>query len=81
MNLRITVKMPKLAVSMQDGTLSEWLVADGSEVKEGEPLYVVETDKAAQEVPSPATGTIRLIATTGEDYDVGAPIAEIIFTA
>lgn len=71
------VTLPKLGMAMSEGTLSEWMVKDGDHVTEGQVIYGIENDKAVQEVESPATGTIRLIATEGEVYPVDAVLAEI----
>jgi pyruvate/2-oxoglutarate dehydrogenase complex dihydrolipoamide acyltransferase (E2) component len=72
------VLFPKIGFSMEEGTLAEWLVADGAEVKEGQPLYALESEKATQEVESPASGTLRVIAKTGEVYKVGDVLGEIV---
>jgi pyruvate/2-oxoglutarate dehydrogenase complex dihydrolipoamide acyltransferase (E2) component len=70
------IRIPKLAVSMEEGTLIEWLVPDGANVVEGQPLYLLGTDKVETEISSPAQGTLRHQATPG-DYSVGDPIGEI----
>ena len=75
--MKVTLKLPKLAQSMQAGSIAEWLVADGDRVEEGQPLYVVETEKSALQVDSPFSGTISELAGTGEDLAVGTPIAVI----
>jgi pyruvate/2-oxoglutarate dehydrogenase complex dihydrolipoamide acyltransferase (E2) component len=74
---KITLKLPKMAVSMQEGTLVEWCVASGDTVAVGQPLYVIETEKTTTEVESPFAGQITTIAVPGETYRVGTPIAEI----
>ena len=71
------VILPKLGFSMNEGTLSEWLVADGARVEEGQPLFALESDKSTQEVESPATGTLRIIKEIGETYEVGTVLGEI----
>lgn len=71
------LKIPKLGMSMNEGTIVEWLVADGDAVQVGQPLYVLETDKTQNEVPSPVAGVIKLIGEVDETYDVGVVIAEI----
>ncbi len=43
----ILVKMPKWGLTMKVGTVTEWLRPEGAEVKAGEPLLMVESDKAA----------------------------------
>ena len=72
-----TVILPKLGFSMNEGTLSEWLIADGGEVKEGDPLFALESDKSTQEVEAPASGTLRILKQPGETYEVGTVLAEI----
>jgi pyruvate/2-oxoglutarate dehydrogenase complex dihydrolipoamide acyltransferase (E2) component len=72
------VLVPKIGFSMNEGTLTEWLVADDAAIAEGEPLYALESEKSVQEIPSPATGTVKIIAEVGEVYEVGAVLAEIV---
>jgi pyruvate/2-oxoglutarate dehydrogenase complex dihydrolipoamide acyltransferase (E2) component len=72
------VLLPKIGFSMNEGTLSEWLVADGQAVSEGQALYALESDKSVQEIEAPASGTLKIIAQEGEVYQVGAVLAEII---
>lgn len=71
------VLLPKIGFSMNEGTLAEWLVADGGNAVEGEPLYALESEKSTQEVESPATGTLKIIAQIGETYEVGTVLAVI----
>ena len=72
-----TIRIPKAAVSMQEGTLTEWLVADGAKVSEGQPIYVLELEKSTMDVESPVTGVLRQIGTAGATYKVGDAIGEI----
>ena len=74
---KMTLKLPKLAVSMQEGTITEWAVCSGDAVALGQKLYDIETEKSSFEVESPDAGTITILATTGEALTVGTPIAEI----
>lgn len=71
------VLLPKIGFSMTEGTLAEWLVADGESVKEGQPIYSLETEKATEEVESPAAGTIKIIGEPGKLYQVGDLMGEI----
>ncbi|UCV23625.1 lipoyl domain-containing protein [Ferribacterium limneticum] len=71
------ILLPKIGFSMNEGTLTEWLVADGASVTEGQPLYALESDKSVQEVESPATGTLKIVAEIGKMYQVGDLLAEI----
>ncbi|AOG02512.1 MAG: biotin/lipoyl-containing protein [Blastomonas fulva] len=72
------VTIPKIGFSMNEGILSEWLIEDGGQVTEGQPLYSLESDKSTNEVESPATGTLKIIGEIGETYEVGVVIAEIV---
>jgi methylmalonyl-CoA/ethylmalonyl-CoA epimerase len=72
-----TLKIPKAAVSMREGTLVAWLVADGATVAEGEPLYTLELEKSTMDVESPAAGVIRQTGVAGTTYKVGEIIGEI----
>jgi pyruvate/2-oxoglutarate dehydrogenase complex dihydrolipoamide acyltransferase (E2) component len=71
------VLLPKIGFSMNEGTLSEWLVSDGGQVTEGQPLFSLESEKSTQEVESPASGTLKIIAAVGDTYEVGTVLAVI----
>ncbi|MCX0272831.1 lipoyl domain-containing protein [Nocardia zapadnayensis] len=71
------IKIPKLGMSMQEGTIAEWHVADGDKVEAGQVLYTIETDKVQNEVTSPLGGVITLIAVEGQTYAVGEIVAEL----
>lgn len=71
------ILVPQLSFSMTEGTLTEWLAADGDIVAEGAPLYAIEADKSTVEVPAPASGTLRISGETGETYPVGSTIGTI----
>lgn len=74
---KMTLKIPKGAVSMQEGTIVEWLVADGDKVSVGQHIYDIETEKSTIEIESPFEGTIKILAPVGETLPVGHPVAEI----
>ena len=57
--------MPKLAMAMNEGTISEWLVSDGSYVTAGDPLATIETEKVAYDVESPHSGYFYSLAEVG----------------
>jgi 2-oxoglutarate dehydrogenase E2 component (dihydrolipoamide succinyltransferase) len=72
------IRIPKLAVSMSEGALTEWLVPDGTAVEAGTPLYTIETDKTQTEIEAPVAGTLRILVPAGEnDHPVGTLIAEL----
>ena len=75
MTTQLTI--PRLEMSMTEGVLTEWLVADGAQVNEGDPIYSLETGKSIQEIAAPAAGRLTQKAKAGETYPVGTDIGEI----
>ena len=72
------VTMPMLGLTMEEGTITEWLKQPGDSVAKEEPLFVVETDKSAVEVGAPASGVLsQIIVQVGQTVPVSAPIAVI----
>ena len=71
------LKMPALSPTMEEGTLAKWLVKEGDEVKSGDILAEIETDKATMEFEAVDEGTIaKILVPEGTDgVKVGAPIA------
>jgi pyruvate dehydrogenase E2 component (dihydrolipoamide acetyltransferase) len=71
-------KFPDIGEGLTEGEIVRWLVKEGDEIKEGQPLVEVETDKALAEIPSPRTGVIlKILAKEKEIVKVGQVI--IIF--
>ena len=68
------VTMPKLGLTMETGKIVEWKAAEGGDVKEGDILLIVETEKITYEVESPATGLLHIIVAAEEEV----PVAELI---
>jgi pyruvate/2-oxoglutarate dehydrogenase complex dihydrolipoamide acyltransferase (E2) component len=71
------ILLPKLGFAMNEGKLTEWLVADGGAVEIGQPLFSLESEKSVQEVESPATGTLTILKPVDETYDVGTVLGVI----
>ncbi|MBV9787279.1 MAG: biotin/lipoyl-binding protein, partial [Chloroflexi bacterium] len=70
------VTMPKMGFDMQEGTIVRWLKKVGDEVKKGEPIAEIETDKVTIEIESFSSGTLtQIVADEGAVVAVGAPIA------
>ena len=69
--------MPKLGLTMFEGTLNGWMIEVGSPVREGEPICEVETEKLTVEVESPATGVLLNRIEPRPNVPVGEPIAII----
>lgn len=70
--------MPKLGLTMEEGTILEWLVEDGAEITAGMPVLRIETDKVESDVESPASGRFHRLGTQGEAYPCGALIGYLL---
>ena len=74
----VTVKMPKFGLIMTEGTIMEWYKKVGDHVEEGEPLAQVETQKIANDILSPVSGTlVEILAQPEESIPCQDPIAKI----
>ena len=71
------IVLPKIGFSMTSATFVEWLVVDGAQVKEDEPLYAIENEKAIEEVPAPAAGVVKQAAVPDQEYQVGDVLGTI----
>ena len=72
------VVMPFLTDSMEEGTVLKWLVEVGGQVKRGEALVEIETDKANMTYEADTAGVlIEVLADEGETLEVGKPIARV----
>src|SRR5436190_510144 len=70
--------MPRLSDSMEEGTILKWIVEEGGEVKRGEPLVEIETDKANMTYEADTSGTlIEVVAGEGDTLAIGEVIARI----
>jgi pyruvate/2-oxoglutarate dehydrogenase complex dihydrolipoamide acyltransferase (E2) component len=71
-------KLPDLGEGLTEGEIARWLVAEGQEVAEDDPLVEIQTDKTTVEIPSPAAGTVsRILAAEGDVVPVGTVIVVI----
>ena len=72
------VLLPQWGMNMEDGTLTRWLVNEGDEIAEGQPLVEVETAKINSELESPASGVVsHIMAAEGSLVKVGELVAVI----
>jgi len=73
----VELKMPALSPTMEEGTLAKWLVKEGDDVRSGDILAEIETDKATMEFEAVDEGTIaKILVPEGTDgVKVGQPIA------
>jgi len=71
------VKLPRLGQGMESGTVTKWLKREGDAVRQGEPLFEVDTDKVTQEVESDFSGVLLKIALLEGEAPVGQTIGWI----
>lgn len=75
--MAIEIKVPSVGESVSEGVLSRWMVKSGETVRANQPLFELETDKASQEIPAPASGVVEILVKEGEKVPVGAVVARL----
>src|SRR5260370_15303330 len=71
------INMPKLSDTMEEGTIVEWKKKSGDQVKTGEVLAEVESDKATFDLEAESDGVLQILVDQGVPAKIGAPIARI----
>ena len=70
--------LPDIGEGIAEGTVGEWHVKEGDEVKEDGDLVQIENDKSVEELPSPVAGKItKILVPEGETAEVGQPLVEL----
>jgi pyruvate/2-oxoglutarate dehydrogenase complex dihydrolipoamide acyltransferase (E2) component len=73
-----TVGMPKLGLTMETGAVGAWLVAEGDEVKAGQVIAEIVTEKITYELEAETAGVVlKILLGEEEEVPVGTPIAVI----
>jgi pyruvate/2-oxoglutarate dehydrogenase complex dihydrolipoamide acyltransferase (E2) component len=71
-------KLPDLGEGLTEGEVARWLVAEGDDIAEDEPLVEIQTDKTTVEIPSPAAGVVsRILVAEGDVVPVGTVLVVI----
>lgn len=72
------LRLPDLGEGLTEGEVARWLVSEGQEVAEDDPLVEIQTDKATVDIPSPAAGVVsRILVAEGEVVPVGTLLVVI----
>jgi len=71
------LKFVDVGEGITEGHIQKWLVNDGDQVKEDQPVVQIETDKAVVNIPAPVSGTIKINANEDSDVKVGDVLAYI----
>jgi pyruvate/2-oxoglutarate dehydrogenase complex dihydrolipoamide acyltransferase (E2) component len=72
-----TIRIPRTSVAVSEATLLGFVVPDGEMVNEGEPLFLIETEKVETEVDAGASGRVHWTGTVDTVYDIGSGIGTI----
>ncbi|WP_322796692.1 lipoyl domain-containing protein, partial [Tepidiforma sp.] len=72
------VLIPKLGMTMTEGTVAEWLVPDGAEVRTGDIVYRLETEKIEFQVEAEADGVLRHLVPAGTTLPPGSVVGCIL---
>lgn len=76
--MAVAFTLPDLGEGLTEGEIARWLVAEGQEIAEDDPLVEIQTDKATVEIPSPCAGTVlRILVAEGQVAPVGAELVLI----
>jgi pyruvate dehydrogenase E2 component (dihydrolipoamide acetyltransferase) len=70
--------MPKLGLTMTEGTIVEWVVEPGQMIQKGETLFVVSTEKVNVEVEAEASGIVQRVADAGETVAVEGVVGYLL---
>jgi pyruvate dehydrogenase E2 component (dihydrolipoamide acetyltransferase) len=73
----VSVTLPQLSLSMEEGKVVRWLVSEGERVSAGQAIVEIETDKATMDVEASAGGVVHIVATEGAVVPVETILAEI----
>ncbi len=75
--MKKSIVVPEMGESVTKGIIVDWLKKTGDVVKEGEPLFELETDKATVVVPATAAGVVTVLSHKDTEVMIGQPVAEI----
>ena len=76
--MKVALKLPRISMNMDEGTVLGWRVRPGEAFKMGDILYEVETEKATTEVEAPCDGTlVEIVADEGDVVEVGGVVCRV----
>jgi pyruvate dehydrogenase E2 component (dihydrolipoamide acetyltransferase) len=80
--MAVEIILPRVDMDMEAGKITRWFIAEGQSVAKGQPLFEIETDKAAMEIEAPADGVLRgVTGRAGDTFPVGAVVGWIYASA
>lgn len=76
--MKAALKLPRISMNMEEGTIVAWRKQPGDAFTQGEILYDIETEKATLEVEAPCDGRlVEILVPAGETVEVGAEVCRI----
>ena len=75
--MAIDIKVPTVGESITEGTITRWFKKDGEILRNMEPAFELETEKATTEVPAPAGGLLRILVPEGSTVAIGAVVGRL----
>jgi len=75
--MQLEIKVPSVGESVTEATLAQWYKKDGDQVRKGELLFVLETDKVTLEIEAEADGVLQISKSEGETIPIGAVVGTI----
>jgi pyruvate dehydrogenase E2 component (dihydrolipoamide acetyltransferase) len=72
------IYLPKLGMTMEEGTLQRWLLPDGAQVTKGQPVFELETEKVQMEVEAEADGTLKQLVAEGTTLKPGDIVGALL---
>jgi 2-oxoglutarate dehydrogenase E2 component (dihydrolipoamide succinyltransferase) len=73
----LEIKVPSVGESVTEATLAQWYKKDGGQVRKGELLFVLETDKVTLEIEAEADGVLKISKSEGETMPIGGVVGTI----
>jgi pyruvate/2-oxoglutarate dehydrogenase complex dihydrolipoamide acyltransferase (E2) component len=74
----IELKLGRIGMNMEEATVKVWHKAVGDSFKQGEPLYDIETEKVATEIPAPFDGKlVEIVANVEDSVEVGGVVCRV----
>lgn len=72
------IVMPQLGNEITEAEITQWLIAEGASIKEGDLVVMITTTKMSIEIEAPVSGTlVKILVSEGDLADVGARLGEI----
>lgn len=75
--MAIDIKVPSVGESITEGTITRWFKKDGEILRNMEPAFELETEKATTDVPAPAGGLLRILVPEGSTVAIGAVVGRL----